>query len=620
MSIYEFNPDDAMRFARDQGIQVKERGDELIFAKCPYCGRGTTKKYKFAINLKTGAFNCLRASCGAKGNMLTLARDFDFSLGSEADEYYNQRRKFKSIRHYPVPQSKPEAVAYLEGRGISATITESYKITVRKDDSKVLVFPFYDEKGALQFIKYRNTAPKDGQSKEWCEAGTKPILFGMDHCNADESDTLIMTEGQIDSLSVCEAFDGEVNAVSVPTGAKGFTWVPYCWDFLSSFKTLVVFGDHEHGKITLLEEMARRFHGNVKHVRPEDYKDCKDANELLQKYGKAAVADAVENAVMVANPKIVELKSVERKNLAELERFDSGIGQLDKLTGGFYMGQLIVLTGERGNGKSTLAAQFGAFGLKAGYNVMFYSGELLDWFFKDWFDRNIAGDRFIRSDATRWGNYSYTVRPSALDSIENWYSGKAFLYANEVSKADDADSESNESIIKTIEDGIKQYDCKVIVIDNLMTAMIDDMVSDQYRQQTQFAKDIVRIAKKYNVLVILVAHPRKQASGTTKDINNDDIAGSANITNLADMVMSYERPKKTDEMTQAAPDDDMRLLRLLKNRLNGNLERDGIKLYFQQSSKRISESRTFDWLYGWESDGANGWIGMTDDLDEIPFD
>ena len=181
MSIYEFNPDDAMRFARDQGIQVKERGDELIFAKCPYCGRGTTKKYKFAINLKTGAFNCLRASCGAKGNMLTLARDFDFSLGSEADEYYNQRRKFKSIRHYPVPQSKPEAVAYLEGRGISATITESYKITVRKDDSKVLVFPFYDEKGALQFIKYRNTAPKDGQSKEWCEAGTKPILFGMDH-------------------------------------------------------------------------------------------------------------------------------------------------------------------------------------------------------------------------------------------------------------------------------------------------------------------------------------------------------------------------------------------------------------------------------------------------------
>ena len=74
----------------------------------------------------------------------------------------------------------------------------------------------------------------------------------MNHCNPDNP-TLVLTEGQIDSLSVAEA--GIENVVSVPTGAKGFTWIPYCWDFLSQFKTLVVFGDCENGRITLLEEM-----------------------------------------------------------------------------------------------------------------------------------------------------------------------------------------------------------------------------------------------------------------------------------------------------------------------------------------------------------------------------
>ena len=42
----------------------------------------------FSINLKTGQFKCLRASCGVSGNMITLQKDFDFSLGTQIDEYY----------------------------------------------------------------------------------------------------------------------------------------------------------------------------------------------------------------------------------------------------------------------------------------------------------------------------------------------------------------------------------------------------------------------------------------------------------------------------------------------------------------------------------------------------
>ena len=62
----------------------------------------------------------------------------------------------------------------------------------------------------------------------------------MNNCNL-ENKTLILTEGQLDSLSVTEC--GFENAVSVPTGMNGFTWVPHCWDWVHNFEKIIVFGD-----------------------------------------------------------------------------------------------------------------------------------------------------------------------------------------------------------------------------------------------------------------------------------------------------------------------------------------------------------------------------------------
>ncbi|MEE1164329.1 MAG: hypothetical protein UHU21_11655, partial [Lachnospiraceae bacterium] len=256
MNIYQFQPEDAERFANFIGITAKRNGDELKFKFCPYCG-SRKDKGTFAINLTTGAFNCKRSSCGAKGNMLTLAKDFNFSLGRDVDAYLSGGKRFKNMRKYPRPKTKPKAVEYMESRGISKAVTESYALTTQRDHDNILVFPFFDDDGNMQFAKYRNTEFVKGETKgnkEWCEANCKPILFGMDKCDPEVNDgTLVMTEGQIDSLSCTEA--GVKNAVSVPTGANGFTWVPYCWDFLGKFKTLIIFGDHEKGHITLLAEM-----------------------------------------------------------------------------------------------------------------------------------------------------------------------------------------------------------------------------------------------------------------------------------------------------------------------------------------------------------------------------
>lgn len=588
MGIYEFKPDDARRFAMEQSARTKTSGDELQFKMCPYC-RSTKDQYTFSISLKTGQFQCLRASCNAHGNMITLHKDFNFSLGQDADSYYDGLAHFRNIHREQRAETKPAAVKYMESRGISEAVTRRYGITTQKEHDNILVFPFEDPDGVLRFVKYRKTDFQKGKdkAKEWCEKDCMPILFGMNQCNL-QNKTLIMTEGQIDSLSVAEA--GFENAVSVPTGKNGFTWVPHCWDFLQNFETLIIFGDHEREEITLLKDMEQRFNGVVKHVRPEDYKDCKDANELLQKYGVEAVQNAVKNAEPSPIKEIIDICDVRREDLSKMESIASSIPQLDKMLGGFYFGQLILLTGERGDGKSTLASQFATAALAQDYSVFFYSGELLDWYFKAWLDYQCAGPDHINATRNTFGDESYSVDGNAITKIERWYKGRLFLYRNE-----SAIEEEHRTLLETIDTAIKQYGCRVLFLDNLMTAMSDDLSRDQYRQQTAFVKQLALMAKQYNVLIFLVAHPRKVYGG---QFGNDDVAGSSNITNLVDVVLRYARPAD-DDIDNPPP----RILQVLKNRLNGKTHRGkaGIDLYYNEASKRISECHNWSWPLGWET-------------------
>ena len=606
--MYKFKTEDARRFAKEQGLRTKIVGNELRFYKCPYCQKMTNDKDTFAINLDNGMFKCMRSSCNAHGNMITLHKDFGFSLGNYADEYYDRAKPFRTFPRIDKPVSKDKAVEYMAGRGISQQICERYYITVKKDDESILVIPFYDDKDELAFIKYRHTDydPEKHNGKEWCMKDTKPILFGMAQCNL-ENKTLIITEGQIDSLSVAEA--GIENAVSVPTGKNGFSWVPYCWDWLQNFDTLIVFGDKEGDSITLLDEMTSRFNGLVKHVRLEDYKDCKDANDILRKYGADQVRACINNSVPVRVKEIKDILEVKRVKISDLEKFNTGIFKLNKILGGFYMGQVILITGERGKGKSTLASQFGTMAIKAGYNTFYYSGELMDWYFRNWLDVQVAGDKHINKIRNPYGDYDYSVDGNIYPLIEQWYGGKLKIYDNNIIQEDEHDD-----LLETIEKAITRYSCRVVFIDNLMTAMEDDISADLNRQQTAFVRNLTHIAKRFNVLIFLIAHPKKNQSGKY-NFTNDDVAGSSNITNLVDVVLRYDVPEKRDEESEEPRPH--RVLQVFKNRLTGKLCTDGIGLYYQESSRRISEdSHTFDWNLGWETITET----KTQEELEIPFD
>ena len=597
---YEIKQEDIFGAAEKTGIETRQKGDELQFKYCPYCYGGRNKdEYTFSININTGLNNCKRGNCGVHKRFEQFARDFDYEL-----DYDNERKYIE----FPQPRGKivprESAYAYLEGRGISKATAERYQVTSFQDKPNLLWFPFFDENNKLVFAKFRRMDYKKGiskGSKEWQQTGGKPILFGMGECDPD-CDTVVITEGQIDSLSCAEA--GIRNAVSVPSGKTNFAWLTNCKEWLKRFNTIIVFGDMENGQMSLPDTISKKCSNKIKAVRKQDYLGEKDANAILQKFGADAIKDCVNNAQPLNAECVKPLSQVQNPDIDSMEHIETGVYDLDEaLDGGIALGQVCLLSGRRGDGKSTFMSQIIANAIDQGYGTFIYSAELPDYQFKGWLNTQVAGEENLVGYKNKYGQTKYIPTSESQALIDRWYDGKAFIFDNTFT---DEHPDKELDLINVIEQPIKANDVKLVCVDNLMTAMESvRSQSELYLAQGRFVGQLKKVAIKYNIAVILVAHPRKQGKDTDKDFDNDDVAGSSNIVNLSMITMSYERDKNLP--------DDQRRLKVSKNRLFGRLETEGFVLDFDEKSKRIyGTGDNLDREYSWNQ----GFIPT----DEVVFD
>lgn len=584
--LYEFSQNDAMNFSKYIMAEAKSKGNELVFKYCPYCHGGRHRdKNTFSINLQTGLFNCQRSSCEAKGNMITIARDFDFPLNDDVSRYLEQNEYSGRFRSFvnEHKQSTDKAIEYLKSRGIPEEITKRYEITTKDGDDNVMVFPFADENDELWFVKYRKIDYQKGDagSKEWCEANRKPILFGMNHCNPNNP-TLVITEGQIDSLSLVTA--GIENAVSVPIGKKGFTWIPHCWDFINQFEEIIVFGDREGEEITLLDEIQNRFRRlRIKAVRVEDYLGEKDANDILLKHGAEMLKTIVDNAQIIHTDKILDAADVKDIDPDSVERVPTGFGHLDKmLDGGLPTGGVSIISGYTGEGKSTFAQQLVLNSVAEGYKSLVYSGELSNELLKSWLLRQAAGADYIETyKDEKSGAERYRIEDITKLRINRWMRDKLYIFDNRVTDANEL-----VSLPEVIRRAVSQYGLKVVLVDNLMTAIDLNARpgSDVYEEQGRFVNELVQISIEYKILIILVAHRKKNGSYLTDD--NEGIMGSSRIANLCAINIYYGKDANNKSNPTA---NDERKIRIGKNRITGETTEDGIKVKFEKSAKRIYE-------------------------------
>ena len=556
------------KIASDLGLTLKNN-------KC-LCFNHKDKNPSMSFDLKRKKFKCFACSFSydifdhyQQCNNITfleaiksIISDFNLNIDLFINESERKPRKAPTIHETYTDKVK----TYCEKRKISKKTLDYIGV---KEKEGCVVFEYRNELGEHIANKYRRTKKAKGP-KMWFEKDTNiNTLFNMD--KVDISKPLLITEGEIDCMSAIES--GFTNAVSIPSGVNGTNeWLNTNWTFLEQFEEVIIWFDNDDAGKKGSKEVSNRLSNNsVKVVNCDSHNDI---NELLYHEGKQSVLKWIEKAKVPVLEGVTTFDLVEDFNIYEAEKLKTGIYAIDNVIIGMVFGSLNVFSGRNGAGKSTILNQiYVGEPVRQGYKVFIFSGELVGGNVKEWLISTLANEKdfleFTSKDGYKYKRVGSSNRKDIIDKIKD----KVFLY--------DSDDYDIDKILSKMEILAKRFGVKIFNIDNLM--MIEANEKDEYKAQTNIVKKLKNFAKKYNVIVNLVAHPRKSQNS---EINKDDVSGSANITNVSDYITTIERKFNEDGT------DDVTKLSILKNRHTGKnvaveLKYDSVRHRFYSSSEMI---------------------------------
>ena len=571
------------------------------------------KTPSFIWNPKNNSAHCF--SCGRNYGIidLYLAQGMSYleaveKLFKQVDIEYNFSNKDIQDFSYRYPKrehsDRANVEKYLGLRGIS-TKTLDYA-DVQSDIYGNVAFHYYNSNDILMTVKYRlgrKFNKEKDHNKCWSQKDSDfaPLLFNMNRI--DPAKPLLVVEGEIDCLSVIEA--GYSNVVSIPNGCANSQWIQYNWEWLEQFDKIILWFDSDEAGIKARNDILYRvgtWRTYYIEINPEDTTPngarIKDANEVLYFKGKDRVLQYINKPLEIPVENVSDLSKAEDFDIEHAEGLYTGIKELDDQIYKLTFGTLNIITGKSGEGKSVFVNQVAICqAVQQGYDVFVFSGELPAPILRNWVETNMIG----REHITMKDGHVRVFNPEQRKLMQNWYSGKVLVY-------DDDYNTTATALLNKMEELARKCGTKVFLIDNLM--MIDLECNEESRLQAEkeFVNKLIFFAKKYNVLVFLVAHPRK--TGEIR-VTKEDIAGSGNIVNLAHMVFSvhrYTAKEKEGETNtrnqyikgkEPIPEDSC--VEVLKNRITGILPL--VKLYFDYPSYRFYKKPSELWFrYGWNKD------------------
>ena len=432
-------------------------------------------------------------------------------------------------KEYVAPERKnntkltDKAVKYFADRGIPQEVLNAAGVYSDTEwmpqfekEVEVICFPFYvgDE---LVNIKYR------GANKAFkLHSGAKTVWYNYN--SIPENDEIVVVEGEIDCLSMMAC--GVGNCVSVPNGAKNTSFIDESIELFSG-KTIVLAVDNDSNGIELRDELIRRF--GSENCKSVSFKECKDANEYLLKYGQTNLADAVANAVHLRVDGNISVDSF-RSDIEDL--FENGLQRgallyqdgIDQYTS-WETGRLAIVTGRPGSGKSEFVDYIiSRLNAIHGWKSSIFTPENipLKIHYAKIFEK-LIGKKFGRKDA------SQVEFDMAIEYIkDNFF----YILPEEDMTVD--------KILANAKAWVRSKGIKVLVIDPYNK--LDHQIS---RNQTEtqyvsmFLDKLIMFAQLNDVLVILVAHPVKLDRETIPTLYN--ISGSSHFYNKADYGLTVHR-------------------------------------------------------------------------------
>jgi len=285
------------------------------------------------------------------------------------------------------------------------------------------------------------------------------------------------------------------------------------------------------------------------------------------------------------------------------------------------LGEITILFGRNGEGKSTVASQILAHHLNCNKSAYLYSGELSENKIQEWLYRQIVGANAKYYDLvnTKYGQ-KIDIKEDVVDAIKKWHEDRLFIYNMKIDRIT-----KDANLLFTDMNNALVCGVNLFMIDNVMTAFeINERT--QYSDQANFIQRCKDFARDKNVHLVIICHPNKiegelTAKSTKGNLTKNDISGSGNIGNKADNIIAVERVWKDKTDDQGLPDA---FITSLKDREEG--KRAMFEYWFSNKSLRFYNNNTpknvvYDWqqyLPGYEKVTQQGFEPL-DDSEPIPF-
>ena len=437
-------------------------------------------------------------------------------------QLHTYQRKGASDKDYVRPEItkylcvKDKVTEWFEDRGISQGTLDDLKVgqgpeympqTGKKENTIQFNYIIGDQ---LINIKYR-----DGRKNFKLYKGAEKVFYNINSIVGFKD--CVITEGEMDVLALHEA--GVTNCVSVPNGAtlhhNNLDYLDNCIDYFEDKERIILALDVDEPGMALRRELVRRLGAEVCFL--VDFEDCKDANEYLIKYGKEKLKEVIRRARAYPLENVTTFKDIEGDVKDFVTNgfkpgFQIGLPNFDKIFS-TYTSQFITVTGIPSSGKSDFVDQM-VVGYNKNYNwkTAFASPENApNYLHAHKLMRKVWGDMPQREDINsgKWNEVADHVN-------DNFF----FI---------DMDKYTLESVLRKGAELVKRKGIKCLVIDPFNKVRDKNASSLDVNIYTmEYLTKIENFAKKYDVLVFIVAHPTKMyknSDGKIEEPNMYNIKG-----------------------------------------------------------------------------------------------
>lgn len=449
-----------------------------------------------------------------------------------------------------------------------------YKVGTYKD-TLWQIAPYYAD-GKLVGQKLRN------KSKDFkCLGNMKDVeLFGQ-HLWKDGGKMVVITEGEIDCMSVSQVQGNKWATVSLPNGcASAKKAIQRNLEWLEKFEAVVLMFDMDEVGQKAMADVAPLFTpGKCKVVRLP----MKDANEMLLASKGAEIVNAIWNAKVYRPDAVLTVMDAYEDAIKVPEQGMPFPWQsLTDLTYGIHPKCSYYLGAGVGIGKTNWAKELQSWLVnkhdqKIGVFMLEESvGRTL---------KGIAGKFVGKAFHKPDGNFSQEELKDAIQGLE----GKVFLYNHATSGTD------WDSIKRAIRYMVVSCGVKYIFLDNL-TVMVAHLSSAEANDEiNKIAKEIKDLLQELEFTLFGFSHLNPASTGLSHErggkVLESQFTGSRGLMRFGNYMLGLERNKDPELPEQ---ERNTAYLSLLKDREYGNNGR--FPIFYNNETDQFLEPDDLDYL------------------------